>query len=177
MNLDWAILNWIHLNMQCKLLDFIMPHITALGDAGFIWISIAGVMLFFKNYRKTGTLMLIGMAIGLLIANVGLKPLIARSRPCWLNPMIPLLIETPLDFSFPSGHTLASVISATIIACSRSRLRFFVIPLAALIAFSRLYLYVHFPSDVLASLVFGLIIGLSVFHIGNKKDIFSPPQK
>lgn len=78
-----------------------------------------------------------------------------------------LLIANPTDYSFPSGHTLSSVISAVILAKTDRRFGHAAIPLAVLIAFSRLYLYVHFPSNVLASAVLGIIIGHLIFRFGD----------
>ena len=87
-----------------------------------------------------------------------------RPRPCWLDSSVWLLIADPTDYSFPSGHTLSSVIGATILTKTDRRFGYAAIPLAALIAFSRLYLYVHFPSDVLAAAVLGVMIGELAFY-------------
>ena len=103
--------------------------------------------------------MLGGLAVGVLVGNVFLKNFVARPRPCWLDSSVRLLIANPTDYSFPSGHTLSSVIGATILTKTNRRFGYAAIPLAALIAFSRLYLYVHFPSDVLAAAVLGVVIG------------------
>lgn len=100
----------------------------------------------------------------MLVGNVCLKNLIARPRPCWLDSSVRLLIADPTDYSFPSGHTLPSVIGATILTKTDRRFGYAAIPLAALIAFSRLYLYVHFPSDVLAAAVLGVMIGELAFY-------------
>lgn len=100
----------------------------------------------------------------MLVGNVCLKSFIARPRPCWLDSSVRLLIADPTDYSFPSGHTLSSVIGATILTKTDRRFGYAAIPLAALIAFSRLYLYVHFPSDVLAAAVLGVMIGELVFY-------------
>ena len=89
-------------------------------------------------------------------------------RPCWLDPETPLLIAVPKDFSFPSGHTLSSAIGATVLTGTDRRFGWAAIPLAVLMAFSRLYLYVHFPSDVLAGKVLGVGIGLMAFSGGKK---------
>ncbi len=86
-----------------------------------------------------------------------MKNIFARPRPCWLE-TVQLLIASPTDYSFPSGHTLASVIGAYIVTAANRKFGIIAVPLAALVAFSRLYLYVHFPSDVLASLVLGIVI-------------------
>ena len=89
-------------------------------------------------------------------------------RPCWLDPETPLLIAVPKDFSFPSGHTLSSAIGATVLTGTDRRFGWAAIPLAVLMAFSRLYLYVHFPSDVFAGAVLGVGIGLLAFSGGKK---------
>ena len=98
--------------------------------------------------------------------NVFLKNFVARPRPCWLDSSVRLLIANPTDYSFPSGHTLSSVIGATILTKTDRRFGYAAIPLAALIAFSRLYLYVHFPSDVLAAAVLGVLIGKVSDRVG-----------
>ena len=113
---------------------------------------------------RAGLLLLGGLAVGVLVGNVCLKNFIARPRPCWLDSSVRLLIADPTDYSFPSGHTLSSVIGATILTKTDRRFGYAAIPLAALIAFSRLYLYVHFPSDVLAAAVLGVMIGELAFY-------------
>ena len=167
MSLDWSILQAIHTWMSCPVLDFLMPKITALGNSGAIWLLAAGGLLCTKKYRKQGILLLGGLLAGALLGNVVLKHLFARPRPCWLDPNITLLIPMPQDFSFPSGHTLASATGATILTGIDRRFGIAAIPLAVLIAFSRLYLYVHFPSDVLAGAVLGVGIGLLALHGGS----------
>lgn len=159
MNLDWSILHWIQNTLTCPALDFLMPKITLLGNGGMIWLLAAGVLICTKKYRKQGILLLCSLAVGVLVGNVLLKNLVARPRPCWLDNSVRLLIANPTDYSFPSGHTLSSVIGATVLTKANRRFGYAAIPLAALIAFSRLYLYVHFPSDVLAAAVLGIVIG------------------
>ena len=166
MSLDWGILQWIQGALTCPVLDFLMPKITALGNAGAIWLLAAIILVITKKYRKQGILILAGLAASVLIGNVLLKPLIARPRPCWIDTGVQLLVANPTDYSFPSGHTLSSVISAVILAKTDRRFGYAAIPLAVLIAFSRLYLFVHFPSDVLAAAVMGVIIGEMIFRFG-----------
>ena len=155
MNMDWNILHWIHDTMTCPALDFLMPKITTLGSGGAIWLAAAGGLLCTKKYRKQGILLLGGLAVGVLVGNVFLKNVIARSRPCWLDQSVEMLVKVPTDYSFPSGYTLSSVIGATILTQTDRRFGWAAIPLDALIAFSRLYLYVHFPSDILGGCVAG----------------------
>lgn len=164
--IDFSILYWIQNTLRCEILDFIMPKITFLGNAGLIWLITACAMLFTKNYRKTGIFLFIGLAVGVLIGNIIMKNLFARPRPCWINTTVQLLISMPKDFSFPSGHTLSSVISAIILTSANHRFGFIAIPLAVLIAFSRLYLFVHFPTDVLISVILGFTIGFTLIKIG-----------
>ena len=168
MALDWGILHWIQTYLACPALDAIMPHLTLLGDIGFIWILTGVVLLCTKKHRRTGILLLLGLLCGALAGNVVLKNLVARPRPCWLDESVQLLIATPKDFSFPSGHTLSSTIGATILTRADRRFGYAAIPLAVLLAFSRLYLYVHFPSDVFAGAVLGLVIGELVSRYGPK---------
>ena len=142
MSIDWSILHWIRDVLTCPFLDFLMPKLILLSNGGAVWL----------------------LAVGMLVGNVCLKNLIARPRPCWLDSSVRLLIADPTDYSFPSGHTLSSVIGATILTKTDRRFGYAAIPLAALIAFSRLYLYVHFPSDVLAAAVLGVMIGELAFY-------------
>ena len=164
MSIDWSILHWIRDVLTYPFLDFLMPKLTLLSNGGAVWLLAAGGLLCTKKYRRQGLLLLGGLAVGVLVGNVCLKNLIARPRPCWLDSSVRLLIADPTDYSFPSGHTLSSVIGATILTKTDRRFGYAAIPLAALIAFSRLYLYVHFPSDVLAAAVLGVMIGELAFY-------------
>lgn len=161
---DLPILDWIAANLWCPFLDAVMPLITALGDGGIFWIAIAVALLFFPKYRKVGLGMGAALVIGLLVCNVTLKPLVARIRPYdyqleHFGRTIQLLIATPHDFSFPSGHTLASFEAATVLCIHSKKAGIPAMILASLIAFSRMYLYVHYPTDVLTSIVLGIAFG------------------
>lgn len=166
-NFDFSILNWIHEHITCSFLDFIMPKITLLGNGGAIWIASAVIMLFFRKSRKTGIMLGSGLCSGVLIGNILLKNLVARGRPCWINKSIQLLISIPQDYSFPSGHTMSSFIAATIIMHFNKKLGAAAFVLAAMIAFSRLYLYVHFPTDVMAGALIGVAIGCIICKISD----------
>lgn len=165
--LDFSILYRIRDTLRCGFLDFLMPRITALGNAGLIWLLSACILLLLPKYRRTGIFLLAGLAVGVLVGNVILKPLIARPRPCWIDPTVQLLISVPKDYSFPSGHTLSSVIAATVLTGADRRFGAVAIPLAVLIAFSRLYLFVHYPTDILAAVILGVGIGLAIPKLGN----------
>ena len=160
-NFDLPILDWIAANLHCPFLDTVMPLITVLGDAGIFWIACSLVMILIPKTRKTGLAMGISLLIGLLVCNVTLKPLVARIRPYdyqwqFFQKEITLLVEGLHDYSFPSGHTIASFEAATALLIGNKKLGIPAMILAVLIAFSRLYLYVHYPTDVLASIVLGI---------------------
>lgn len=140
--------------------DQFFSWITCLGDSGLFWIGLALVLSVFKRTRKCGICMLACMAAGALLTNVILKPLIARERPCWINDGIQLLVTMPEDYSFPSGHSQCSFAAAIAIFCHYRTWGIVAFCLAAGIAFSRLYLYVHFPTDVLAGALVGVMVGV-----------------
>ena len=156
------------------ILDKIMIAITSLGNAGLIWIGIAVFLLFMKKTRQCGVLMLASMIIGLILGNGILKNVIARERPCWIDTNIPLLISNPHDFSFPSGHTLASFEAAVMIYLHNKKWGRISFMLAILIAFSRMYLFVHFPTDIICGAALGSLISIFVYEgyekIKNKKE-------
>lgn len=156
---EFTILDWIQANLRNPILDLLMPAITALGNGGFIWILLAGVLMLMPKHRKAGMAVLAGLVLEVICCNLVLKPLVARIRPCDVNTAVQLLIARPDDFSFPSGHTGASFAAVAALYTSRNKLWIPSLISAVLIAFSRLYLYVHYPSDVLAGVVIGIMSG------------------
>lgn len=172
---DLPILEWIQAHLQSGFMDTIWPIITLFGDAGIFWMVWATLLLFIPKYRRTGLGMWFALAMGLLICNITLKPLVGRMRPydfqikelgkTW-NDLLAggeLLVELPHDFSFPSGHTIASFEAATVLLLNSPAMGIPAMILAVLIAFSRLYLYVHYPSDVIFSIFTGILFAI----IGN----------
>lgn len=168
---DLPILDWIQSNLQSPLMDKIMPIITLFGEGGIFWIAWAVLMLIIPRTRKIGIGMLIALILGVLVCNVTLKPLIARIRPYDLQAekgiVINLLISAQHDFSFPSGHTIASFEAAVVLLKNSKKMGIPALILAILVSFSRLYLYVHYPSDVLVSVVLGTIFAFIGCGIAN----------
>lgn len=154
---DFAILDFIRENIANPLLDVIMKIVTISGDAGMIWIAAIILCLIFKRTRKAGVCMAIALILVLLICNLTLKPIVARPRPFSLREDIELIIAAPKDFSFPSGHTLSSFAAATGLFIYHKKLGIAALIWAFLIAFSRLYMYVHYPTDVIAGILLGVI--------------------
>ena len=159
---DLPILDWIQANLQSDFMDKFMPFITKFGDEGIFWIAVAVLLLFFPKTRKIGLGMGFAMALGLLICNGILKPMIARPRPydfqlSEFGRMIQLLIEAETSFSFPSGHTIASFEASVVLLKNSKKMGIPALILAILISFSRMYLYVHYPTDVLLSVLLGTL--------------------
>ena len=159
MALDWGILHWIQNNITCPFLDAVVPKLTMLGNAGIIWILAGVLLLCTKKYRRQGALVLMGLLAGLLVGNVALKHLVARSRPCWLDPSVQLLIATPTDYSFPSGHTLSSTIAATILAKTDRRFGYAAISLAVL---NQLLIRSGREDQAMMTTLAGLVVVLSI---------------
>ncbi len=157
-NMDFSILEFISNNLRCGVLDALMPQITRLADDGIFWIMLALVLMIFQKTRRFGIAMIIAMVLDLLLCNVTLKPLVGRPRPFALRDVTPL-ISPPGDFSFPSGHTAVSFAAAGALTFYKAPGRVWALVLAAVIGFSRLYLYVHYPTDVLGGIAVGLLCG------------------
>lgn len=149
--------------LHTPVLDFVFTHITMLGDGGIFWISTGVLLACSKKYRRQGLLLLLCLLAGFLIGNVCLKNLVQRSRPCWVYPEVPLLVREPRDFSFPSAHSMVGFAGASALWLTDRRFGAAAIVLAAFIAFSRLYLFVHWPTDVLAGTVLGIAVAYAVF--------------
>ena len=156
----FALLDFIQENIRTPAGDVVMPFISALGNLGIIWIALGVFLLFVKKYRKAGFMVLIALLIEFLICNVYLKNAVAAPRPFDINTSVELLIPKPGDHSFPSGHTGAAFATAAALYISKVRGRGFVFILACAMAFSRLYLYVHFPVDILGGIAVGTGSGL-----------------
>ena len=159
-NIDLQILDWIQAHLRCGFLDHVVPWITLLGEAGWIWILLAVVLLARKKTRSLGLAVAISLLVDLVLCNLLLKPLVARPRPFTYRPDLNLLVAAPRDFSFPSGHTAASFAAAAALAFAHCRHWRPAMALALLIALSRLYLYVHYPTDVLCGALLGVLCGL-----------------
>lgn len=162
MGIEFKILNLIQ-GIRTPVGDTVMCLITKLGDAGIIWIVLAVILLLIPKTRKTGMVMVAALCIDLVLCNGILKPLVGRIRPCDINTQVSLLIARPDDFSFPSGHTAASfAVVAALFLSEERRVWKPALALACLIAFSRLYLYVHYPTDILA----GIFVGIAAGYVG-----------
>ena len=173
---DLPILDWIAANLWCPFLDAVMPVITMFGDGGIFWIAISVILLFTRKYRKVGLGMAFALSMGLLVCNIILKPGVARMRPYdfqmeYFTKEIALIAGGMHDFSFPSGHTIASFEACTVLMLGNRKFGIPATVLAILVAFSRLYLYLHYPTDVIASIILGTAFGFLGYALAQKCDI------
>ena len=153
-------------NLRTPIGDVVVPLITRLGDAGIIWIILTVLLLIIPKTRKTGVIMMAALLVDVLLCNVLIKNLVARTRPFDVNTAVQLLVAKPQDYSFPSGHTAASFASVTALyLAGEKKMWKAALVLAVLIALSRLYLYVHYPTDIIGGVVFGSLSGYLGYKI------------
>ena len=157
---ELPVLYWIREHLTCPFLDWLMPPLSALSAHGEIWILLAVVLICIPKPRRVGLTMGVTLLLCLLIGNLTLKPLIARVRPYDVATDVPLLVERLHDFAFPSGHTCSSFIGAITLTWANKKFAYFAFPLAALIAFSRMYHYVHFPTDILGGIALACLVAI-----------------
>ena len=166
------------LQLEGNILLFIQEHIrqdwmtpfwvfiTSLGNKGWFWLAVSALMLIPRRTRKIGIMALLALSIGFLITNLALKNLVARIRPYETVEGLKLLIARQSDFSFPSGHACASFAAASVYFRKLpQKWGISAVVLAALIAFSRLYVGVHYPTDVLAGAVIGIWAAWAAIHL------------
>lgn len=143
-------------------LDAVMVFFTKLGDDGILWIALGVIMLLFKKTRKCGVCVLLSMLLCMLLGKVVLKDLIGRARPFMADPSVVLKVTPPGSFSFPSGHTLDAFTSATAISLCFRKPGIAAYVVASLIAFSRMYLFLHYPTDILGGILLGVCVAVFV---------------
>lgn len=154
-NLDMLILNFINDNLHNPTMDKLMVFITKLGNGGLVWILISIILIAIPKYRKVGVMAICALILTTILGEVILKNILQRERPFTTVLDFELLIKAPSSYSFPSGHTGSSFAVTGILGSKFKKSRIYIYFVAMIIAFSRLYLYVHYPSDVLAGVILG----------------------
>lgn len=166
--MELAFLDWIQLHLRCGFLDWLMPFVSGLSDHGEIWILFAAVLLLIRRQRAYGLSVACALTLDLVACNMVLKPLIGRVRPFIFCPDLSLLVPPPGDASFPSGHTAAAFAVVFALKAAGSPLWRPALALAAVMAFSRLYLYVHWPTDILGGMALGAAVGWAGAKLAEK---------
>lgn len=154
--MEISFLEWLQ-TLHTPVLDRVMVFITSLANAGALWIALSVILLAFKRTRRIGLAVGLALLMGAIGVNLIVKPLVNRVRPYDAVGFTQLLISRQADASFPSGHTQASFASALVLWHFNKKAGAAALVLAALIAFSRLYLFVHYPTDVAAGILFGAL--------------------
>ncbi len=140
----------------------VMAVLSNLGNAGIFWIILAIILLFSSKTRRAGAEIIISLVLSLIIGNLILKNVVNRDRPYEVYSALVPLISKPVDASFPSGHTMSGFAAAASLFLNNRRAGIPALILAGLIAFSRMYNLVHFPTDVIAGAVIGVAIAVLV---------------
>lgn len=165
--IDMKIINFIDNYVRCAFLDRIMPIITSLGNGGIVWLFLSIYLIHSSNYRMEGYMVFASLVLTTILGEGVIKHLIRRSRPFISIRERTLLISKPMTYSFPSGHSASSFAVAGIFIIMNNRLSVYITVLAALIAFSRLYLEVHYPTDVITGIILGLLCSIIVCKVFN----------
>lgn len=156
---DYAILDMFQ-QIHTDVLTVLFRVFTWIGEGGAIWIILGMLLLVQKDQRKYGMIVLLSLILCLIFVNGVLKNAVVRPRPCWRHLEVEMLISVPTDFSFPSGHTASSLAAAVSIAYWNRRYGIAAIALACGIAASRMYFFVHYPTDILAGAICGSLMGV-----------------
>lgn len=165
MGTELRILDWIQ-SMRTPVGDWLMLGASRLGNAGMVWIFLTLLLLLFPKTRRSGAILAAALLIDIIVCNGILKNMVGRIRPCDVNRSVALLVPRPDDYSFPSGHTAASFAAVSALYHSGAKkLWKAALPLAVLIAFSRMYLYVHYPTDILGGIVVGAAAGWAGYQL------------
>lgn len=162
-------------NIRSAPLDVIMKIITTLGNGGILWIAIAIILAIIPKTRKCGLTMGFAMAITFILGNLVFKNLLMRGRPCWVDTSIDMLVKIPKDFSFPSGHTMNGVTASLCLFFYYKKPGIAAIIVACAIAFSRMYVFVHWPTDIICGALLGAIDAVIAFFV--VKKIYELVQK
>lgn len=170
--IDESILLWVQENLRSEKITPIIQTMTKLGDYGLLWIVFSLILMINKDTRKAGKLSLVSIALCFLINNIILKNLVDRDRPYEVLNELKILIERQPDSSFPSGHAANSLASAIVFfkLFEKKKSKYGILTAGLIMALSRVYVGVHYLSDVLVGITVGMISGLSVCKIAKKKE-------
>ena len=155
-----------YISEKCKnrTFDRIMPIITMMGNLGIIWLVISSLMLLKGEDRIIGIGVILALMLTTIIGEGIIKHIVRRNRPFQENEE-EVLINRPITYSFPSGHTASSFAALAVLLQMNGKLGLILSPIATLIAFSRVYLKVHYPTDVIFGMFLGVTCGISVVYL------------
>ena len=149
----------------CSLLDKLTVAISTTGDKGIGLILLAVVLLCIPRTRKVGAVVAVALVLDLLLVNLTLKPLVARVRPYDLGIDLNLITHHPSDFSFPSGHTAVAFAGAVALYAAGKKWMRIGLVYACCMGFCRMYLMMHYPTDVLFGALCGALCGVAALYV------------
>lgn len=168
--MELAILDFIQ-TLRNPFFDKFFGGLTTLGNYGEVWIITILLFMIKKETRKLAMFALIALLMEVIVVEEILKPVFIRERPFVVNP-IPLIIKDPSGYSFPSGHAASAFAVTFFLFLNNVRYKYTLLILAGLMAFSRLYVYVHYPTDVLAGILIGIIIAVLMNYFYKRSNKF-----
>ncbi len=157
-NFDFSILYFIQENWRTDWLDLICAFLSWAFELGVPWLVLGAVLFCFKKTRAAGAILVCAVVLTFFFNELAIKNAINRERPCTIDPTIELIVKKPTSYSFPSGHTASCFAAAGTLLFTYKRLGIPLIIFSAFMGFSRMYLFVHFPTDVLAGAALGLLL-------------------
>lgn len=168
--MNWE-LSFLHTmqNINCPPMDLVMKVLSTLGDAGIFWIMLGLILACTRKYRKIGLQIACVMLLTFVFGNLILKNIIHRPRPYVVDPTLIPRVRKPSEFSFPSGHTMNGITAALTVYFNHKKMGIPLVVLAVLIALSRVYNLVHFPTDVFGGFVIGICSAILVQYINKKR--------
>lgn len=161
---DQAVLLFLQ-ELRTPALTAVLRFFTHLGDSGAVWIALCVVLLLFRSTRRGGVELALSLAVTAILCNLVLKPIIARERPFLTMEELELIVPALTSYSFPSGHASSSMAAAMSLTLAYGRRGAWAFLLAGLIAFSRMYVGIHYPSDVLAGALLGCAVAWAVHGV------------
>lgn len=162
LEMDKKIAFWFASKYHHRVINWVLKTISNSGDFGLIWLVIITGTTLFSDIHQIAQRMLFALLAATFLGQMLIKSFVQRERPCQQYPMIPMIVPKPTDSSFPSGHTTASFACATVICFFEFPLGILAFVFAILMGISRLYLFVHYLSDVLMATLLGIGIGIII---------------
>ena len=157
-NLDFSLLYLIQENLRSEWLDVLCAFLSRAFQLGIPWLILGAVLFCFKKTRSAGVILVAAVALAFFFNEIAIKNAVGRERPCTIDPSIQLAIERPTSYSFPSGHTASCFAAVGTLLFTFKKLGVPMLLFATFMGFSRMYLFVHFPTDVLAGAAMGLLM-------------------
>lgn len=172
-NIDVSILMYIQDNIRCGFLDAVMLFFTFIGNGGAVWLILSAILMSTKKYRHFGFSLFFSVAVCWILNDVLIKNIVLRPRPFLAMDNLNVLVTFPSSFSFPSGHTTSSFAAAYVITKRMGKRGAWIYIVAVLIASSRIYVGVHYPSDIIAGALIGTIGSMYAYRFRTRFITFS----